>query len=184
MDDRNRHCRQWRGHDEIRCKANGYFEFTAGDGVTGTTDINGYYWLTGLVSGTYVVTPTLSEYTFDPVTRTVSLPPDAMGQDFVGTALTYTVSGTVIDGDGLPVSGVGIIAGGGISTTTDITGEYILSGLVAGTYSITPTLEGYIFEPVTHTVSVPPSAVGVDFTAMVESTELMIFLPVIQRTDQ
>jgi hypothetical protein len=150
---------------------------TTSNGFTTTTYSNGDYWLTGLVSGTYVITPTLSEYIFNPVTRTVSVPPDAPGQDFVGNALTYTVSGAVIDGVGLPVSGVTILASGGFSTTTDSIGQYILSGLVAGTYSITATLEGYIFEPITLKVSVPPSAVGVDFVA--ESVDLHIYLPVV-----
>jgi hypothetical protein len=88
-----------------------------------------------------------------------------MGVDFVGNALTYTVSGKVIDGDGFPLGGLDIFASSGISATTDSAGFYTLYGLVAGTHIISPTSEGYTFYPVSRTVSVPPNVEGVNFIA-------------------
>ncbi len=56
---------------------------SAGSSFSATTDTSGYYTLTNLITGTYTLTPTKSGYTFSPATRTVSVPPDATGQDFV-----------------------------------------------------------------------------------------------------
>ena len=58
---------------------------SAGAGLSATTNASGYYTLTGLISGTYTLTPTKSGYTFSPPSRTVSVPPDATGQDFVAS---------------------------------------------------------------------------------------------------
>jgi hypothetical protein len=66
-------------------------------GLTVTTNASGYYTLTGFISGTYTLTPTLTGYTFSPVTRLVTVPPDATGQDFIGTSMftpTYTPTST------------------------------------------------------------------------------------------
>jgi hypothetical protein len=49
------------------------------------TNANGYYTITNLITGTYTLTPTKSGYTFSPSSRTVSVPPDATGQDFTGS---------------------------------------------------------------------------------------------------
>jgi len=58
---------------------------SAGSGGSAVTDASGYYTLFGVITGMYTLTPTKTGYTFSPVTRTVSVPPDAAGQDFTGT---------------------------------------------------------------------------------------------------
>ena len=50
------------------------------------TDSNGNYTLAGLATGTYTLTPSKSDYTFSPPTRTVSVPESKTGQDFVTLA--------------------------------------------------------------------------------------------------
>jgi hypothetical protein len=64
--------------------------------------ISGTYTLTDLFSGTYTLTPTLSGYTFDPASLTVSVPPDATGQDFTAIADTPPppTDGFQVDRDG------------------------------------------------------------------------------------
>jgi hypothetical protein len=64
---------------------------SAGAGGSATTDANGYYTITDLSNGTYTLTPTKSGYTFSPPSRTVSVPPDATGQDFTGSAVVSSV---------------------------------------------------------------------------------------------
>ena len=54
-------------------------------GHTVTTDDKGNYTLTGLTPSSYEITPTKGGCTFIPGSRTVSVPPDAAGQDFVAT---------------------------------------------------------------------------------------------------
>jgi len=56
--------------------------------VSTTTSEEGHYCITGLVTDTYMFTPTKSGWTFVPPTRTVTLPPSAAGQDFTGYSQT------------------------------------------------------------------------------------------------
>jgi pimeloyl-ACP methyl ester carboxylesterase len=55
---------------------------SAGAAGSAATAPDGGYTISGVISGTYVLRPSLSGYTFSPPTRTVTLPPDATGQDF------------------------------------------------------------------------------------------------------
>ncbi len=56
---------------------------TANNALSTTTQASGTYTFTGLISGTYTIRPLLTGYSFLPATRTVELPPDVSGQDFV-----------------------------------------------------------------------------------------------------
>jgi hypothetical protein len=91
-----------------------------------------------------------------------------------GGIVSYTVSGTVVDGDGTGIDGVVIVVTGGRSTTatTGNGGEYVLTGLT-GTCTLTPELHGYVFDPVSRTVSV--ASTGVDFTGTVEHVEPSVY---------
>ena len=64
-------------------------------GASATTDANGNYTLSGLVAGTYPVTPSKAEYTFDPVNKAVTVGPEQTGVNFTGTRNSYSISGTV-----------------------------------------------------------------------------------------
>ncbi|MFN3929222.1 MAG: carboxypeptidase regulatory-like domain-containing protein, partial [Thermoflexus sp.] len=77
---------------------------------------------------------------------------------------TYRISGRVVDPSGNPIPGVTISDNAGHTTTTGSDGRYTLSGLAAGTYTVTPSKSGYTFFPASRTVTVPPDATGVDFT--------------------
>ncbi len=76
---------------------------------------------------------------------------------------TYSISGRVVDSSGNPISGVTVSDNAGHTTTTGSDGRYTLSGLAAGTYTITPSKSGYAFSPASRQVTVPPDATGVDF---------------------
>ncbi|HDD24378.1 MAG TPA: hypothetical protein ENF52_02965, partial [Chloroflexi bacterium] len=54
-----------------------------------------------------------------------------------GSMQTYSISGHVRDGNGNPISGVTVSAGAGDSATTDGNGAYTITGLAAGTYTLT-----------------------------------------------
>ena len=81
-----------------------------------------------------------------------------------GPGPTYSISGHVRDSSGNPIFGVVVSAGAAGSATTDGNGAYTITGLAAGTYTLTPSKSGYTFTPATRTVSVPPDATGKDFT--------------------
>ena len=82
---------------------------------------------------------------------------------FLGAGATYSISGRVVDGSGNPISGVTVSDNAGHTTTTGSDGRYTLSGLAAGTYTLTPSKSGYTFSPPSRAVTVPPDATGVDF---------------------
>ena len=88
------------------------------------------------------------------------------GQDFTATgSITYRISGTV---SGAVASGVTITLSGPPARTTvsDGSGAYSFTGVVNATYGLTPSLPGYTFFPVSHTVVVSGADVsGQDFTA-------------------
>ena len=76
-------------------------------------------------------------------------------------AATYTITGTVTPA----LTGVSI-ALGTLSTVTNLDGMFTLSNIPAGTTgSLTPTLTGYTFNPVTIPVNVNASITGQNFTA-------------------
>ncbi|HDQ71927.1 MAG TPA: carboxypeptidase regulatory-like domain-containing protein [Chloroflexi bacterium] len=69
-----------------------------GESVSITTDLAGAYAVTGLISDAYTLDPVMPGWIFTPPTRTVSLPPDAAGQDFTmlhpPVSITLSLSGT------------------------------------------------------------------------------------------
>jgi hypothetical protein len=95
-------------------------------GFSATTLVDGSYTTPGLPSGTYVITPSLTGFVFAPPTRTVTLPPAAVNQDFtilsppVATTLEPFASSnlTYTDTQGLPTSL--IFPAGTVTTTTDM----------------------------------------------------------------
>jgi hypothetical protein len=93
---------------------------------------------------------------------------------------TYSVSGRVTDAADQGIPGVVVSAGPGASAVTDGGGDYIISGLISGTYTLTPAPICYSLSPVTRTVTVPPDAAGQDFHAEpVDCSRL--YLPLIAR---
>lgn len=141
---------------------------TAG-GKTTVSDGTGGYMITGLLAGTYTVTPTRSQYVFDPVSTDVVLgPDDASKVDFTGTLLTYAAHGTITEG-GVGLAGVAVDADGH-SAVTDADGHYTITGLANGQYTVTPSLQNYHFQPTTRAVQIASAdSNGVDFTAVADT---------------
>ena len=76
-----------------------------------------------------------------------------------------SISGKVSDASGDPMGGVTVSTDTGVSAMTDNQGNYIISDLITGTYTLTPSFYDFTFSPITRTVSVPPDATGVNFTS-------------------
>jgi hypothetical protein len=80
---------------------------------------------------------------------------------------THSISGTV---SGDIQQGVAVAVDATHSATTDASGNYTISGLNDGTYTVTPTLAGYTFAPATASATVSGADVtGVNFTATVDT---------------
>lgn len=149
---------------------------STGEGYEAETDFAGNYAF-GAPAGTYTLTVSLEGYSFDPPTRQVTVPPDAGGQDFVGSLLTYTISGTIVDEEGQPVEGIHVYNYQSPPVTTDEEGHYIFTGLTAGTYQIEPNEDGFRFTPTFLSVTIPDDATGIDFVAR-ETPK--VFLPLVR----
>jgi hypothetical protein len=129
------------------------------------TGVGGTFAFEDLPPGDYVLTPTLAGYTFAPESINVTIvAADQTDQDFVSSEITYTLSGT-ITGD--VVEGVSIALTGDAtdSTTTAADGTYSFTGVVGGSYTVTPSLEGYAFTPASLEVTVSGPSTDNDFVS-------------------
>lgn len=136
---------------------------TAGS-VSATTNASGAYTIAGLANGTYVVTPYLkggSQFSPASITRTISGANES-GVDFAVIPPTYSISGRVSLRSGEGVAGVTVRAartnnpgaGNPATGTTDRDGAYSISGLAAGSYTVTPVSAAYTFSPIDRAVNV------------------------------
>jgi hypothetical protein len=116
------------------------------------TDTNGIYGFTGLAAGNYTVTPALAGYVFSPASNAVTTINGGNTTSGAFTASVYapatsgifgTVSGAVTKDVFITLSGTNTG-----STVTDANGNYRFSGLAAGSYTVTPSLAGHTFSPV------------------------------------
>jgi Domain of unknown function (DUF4082)/Mo-co oxidoreductase dimerisation domain len=137
----------------------------ADSAVVSSDPTTGSYSFSGLVNGTYTVTPSKSGFSFAPTTQTVVVNSANMtGVNFAATALpTWSISGTIAGGAGATV----ILSGTASATTTAGTGgAYTFSGLLNGTYTVTPTGTGLAFTPTSQNVTLSGANIaGVNFTA-------------------
>lgn len=132
-----------------------------------TTGQTGAYCFENVPAGSYRVSPALTEYTFDPDERTATVNAtngDAANVDFAATLNLYAISGTVTEGEGgfggvlmtleyvLGPTRVGPRQVPGVTTQPD--GSYSFTGLPAGQYRVTPSLNEYTFAPADRTLTV------------------------------
>ena len=135
---------------------------------TATADGSGNYSFTGLLDGSYTVTPTKSGYTMSPASQPVSVSgANVANVNFTAQPIpTYSISGTISPtplGAGATVTLSGGATG---TTTTDASGNYSFGGLLNGTYTVAPTKTGVIMTPTSRAVTISNANVGaVNFTA-------------------
>ncbi|MCX6030252.1 MAG: carboxypeptidase-like regulatory domain-containing protein [Chloroflexi bacterium] len=130
--------------------------------ISDSTDAAGSYALI-VPAGTYHIN--VQKYgLFSPPAQTVVVPPSRTDVDFTFST-RYTISGTVRDYDGTPLSGVSVQTYWGPVSDSDYTGADGLFSLtvISGTYEIAVS-KSDLPSPPRRTVTVPPSQAGVDFT--------------------
>jgi hypothetical protein len=136
---------------------------------TTTTDSSGNYTFQGIPNGNYEVTPTFAGMTFDPESQSVTVNGADVTANFVEavtTPSTYSISGSVSGGAGASIQLTG--PNGSSSTNADASGNYALTGIPDGTYTVTPTLSGSTFTPASRSVTVNGADVpGVNFVGTV-----------------
>jgi hypothetical protein len=139
---------------------------------TTTTDAaSGKYSFTGLVKGTYTITPSMAWYRFTPPCQAVTINKgDVSKINFTFTGASgseHSISGFITVG-GVAKQGVIVTLSGPNSATaaTDAAGYYSFPGLMTGRYTLTPSITEYSFTPTSQTVSINGGDAGaVNFTA-------------------
>jgi PKD repeat protein len=106
----------------------------------------------------YFVVHPKSEYSYDSTGLVITITAVSCGGG-------CSISGTIVDSSGAGVSGVSVTDGQGHWTSTGQNGSYTLSGLAAGSYTVSPSKTGYTFAPTSRSATVPPNASGVNFLA-------------------
>jgi hypothetical protein len=77
----------------------------------------------------------------------------------------YSISGTIHDYLDVPISGVEVSNGVGQTVITDLSGVYTFTSLLTGTYTLTPNLLGFDFNPASREVMITNANVtGINFT--------------------
>jgi uncharacterized delta-60 repeat protein len=121
--------------------------FSAGQGTT-TTDSEGSYSHIVVEGWSGTATPSKTCYTFSPSSLTyTNVTSDQSDQDYTGTMLTYTISGTIsVATSAAPLSGV-VMDGLPGSPTTDAAGYYEATVDCGWSGTVTPTMTRYVFSP-------------------------------------
>jgi hypothetical protein len=137
--------------------------------ATTTPDAGGDYSFTGLVNGTYTVTPTATGFVFTPASLTVTINGGNQTANFTAAPATYTVSGAITPATS--GSGATVTLAQGATTIATVTansiGSYTFTGVVNGSYTVTPAANGVTFSPASQSISVGSANVtGVNFSAL------------------
>jgi hypothetical protein len=125
-----------------------------------STLADGTYTISNLPNGSYTVSASRSGYTFGTDLATAIDGADSSGNNFVATALLYSISGTV-SGDlqtGVTITVTGTTEGGAafgpIETSTSGDGSYSVPGVPNGVYTVIAAQAGYLFNPLSYAVTI------------------------------
>jgi Glycosyl hydrolases family 16 len=139
--------------------------------ATAIANASGSYTFSGVLNGAYTVAPAKSGVIFTPASQSISVSgANVSGVNFSAAAQTWTIQGTILGGSGAAVT---LTQGSTIITTAiaDANGNYSLSGVGNGTYTVTPAKSGYSFTPASQSVTVSGARVtGISFTAAALAT--------------
>lgn len=132
---------------------------------TSMTGSTGRFSFSGLNSGAqYLVVPKTLGHRFEPPSRSYTLngPADDEWHKFENGTLKISGRATL---DGIGLGNVTMTLTNGPTTetmTTSLNGNYEFNELPAGTYTITPSLEGHTFEPFSKTVNISSFPTRID----------------------
>lgn len=127
-----------------------------------TTNGYGLYSISGLVNGTYTVTPSKPGYLFTPASRSITISGTSTTSAFFTATRNFTIRGHASCSIGtgqIGVPGVNLaFTGARAQTVTGDTlcpslGFFSSEGLPAGTYTVTPSKPHFTFSPASATVA-------------------------------
>jgi hypothetical protein len=131
------------------------------------SDNSGTFTIPNSPSATYQLVPYSTGFLYSPATNTFTVPPAATNVVF-GITQYGAVVGNVLQ-DGLPLSNVTIsvtAAGTNIFRVSNTNGAFLIDGLLAATYTVTPSRSGFGFSPPSRSVTIGIGVTaGADFAA-------------------
>ena len=135
--------------------------------ATTTADGAGNYRFTGLANGSYTVSAAKTGFSVSPSSQPAIVKgANVAGVNFAASSSkTWSISGTI--NPSATGAGASVILSGAASASTiaDASGKYTFSGLVNGSYEVTPSKTGFSFNPASQTPTVNNTNVtGMDFT--------------------
>jgi hypothetical protein len=136
--------------------------------ATTTADGSGNFSFSGLINGGYVITPTLTGYTFTPTIQSVTINgANVTGVSFTAAVAptTYTISGNISPASVGSGATVTLSGAASASTTADSNGNFSFTSLSNGTYTITPTSSSATFSPTSQSATISNANATVSFTA-------------------
>jgi hypothetical protein len=126
-------------------------KLTGAMSATVTANSSGVYTFNGLAAGTYTVAPSNTGYLFNPASAAVAVTSgNVTGVNFSGSqssGATYSISGSATplpSGAGVTIT---VTGAAGASTFTDASGNFTISGLANGAYTVTPSKPNLAFAP-------------------------------------
>jgi hypothetical protein len=134
---------------------------------TATTDVDGNYSFLIRAAGTYTLTPSKTNYSFNPSSRTFTDAAASQTANFTATLNRLVISGKVKDNLGgfLRFVTVKLTGSAASETSTDTDGNYSFDITPGGSYTVTPVATGYAFTPASRAyASVTQSHIDADFT--------------------
>ena len=138
-----------------------------------TSNSSGAYSVTVDYGWSGTVTPTKDGYDFDPSNiQFDNILGDQTNQSFTPTVQKRKVSGKILSQKGLPIADVYVIADTGGSSTTSADGGYEVLVDHGWRGKITPTREGYTFEPTNKQYSIVTSDQKQNFTGIVQTFKI------------
>jgi hypothetical protein len=113
------------------------------------TDVNGYYEVVVDYNWSGKVVPAKYAYAFEPnKMEYVNVKSDSNDQDYIGTLLTFIISGHIKNSCDVPIAGVLVDANnGGGQNTTDVNGYYEVWVDYNWSGTVTPGKAHYTFDP-------------------------------------
>jgi Carboxypeptidase regulatory-like domain len=126
---------------------------------------DGTYQLVFPIPGRYTIQPEHAEYNFSPSYTILNLNADVAGINFLASARTYFLGGTVKDVDGQPLMGIQItLLESHEQAYSGADGTYLFSALLPGEYTVRADFAGYQFNPSTQTVTLAQDTELAQFT--------------------
>jgi hypothetical protein len=129
-----------------------------------TANTSGVYSFTGLTNGSYTVTPTKSGFLMTPVSQAVTISGANATANF-SSAQTFTLSGTITGAGGSGAT-VKLTGAKTATVTASSSGQFSFTGLLNGSYTVTPSKLLYVYTPSNQAVTISgANKAGVNFSS-------------------